>query len=267
MPKTLKSKKKPFDKYHYYTESVQSPDVDAKFLRKVYAELRSLDPLILREDFCGTFALCEEWVKLSPDHTAYGLDLDMEPLLYGQARVQGKPSSFRQRLHTMQMNVLDELAPHADVVAALNFSYFIFRERFQLLNYFRRVHSSLQKNGVFVVDAFGGSACQEKNEEITRHKGFKYFWDQKSFDPVTAQAQFAIHFQVGKGIKRRNVFTYDWRMWTLPEIRELMLEAGFKTTHVYWEGTTKNGGGNGRFRRVQKGEECLAWVAYIAGEV
>jgi len=27
----------------------------------------------------------------------------------------------------------------------------------------------------------------------------------------------------------KNAFTYTWRMWTLPEIREILIEAGFKT--------------------------------------
>ena len=51
------------------------------------------------------------------------------------------------------------------------------------------------------------------------------------------------------------------------EIRELMLEAGFKHTHVYWEGYTKSGDGNGIFKRTETGdEESDGWVAYVVGE-
>ena len=46
-----------------------------------------------------------------------------------------------------------------------------------------------------------------------------------------------------------------------------MLEAGFSRTHVYWEGTTRAGDGDGKFKRVEKSaEECEGWVAYVAGE-
>jgi hypothetical protein len=45
-----------------------------------------------------------------------------------------------------------------------------------------------------------------------------------------------------------------------------MLEAGFRRTHVYWEGTTRTGDGNGDFKRAENGEECDAWVVYIVGE-
>ena len=40
----------------------------------------------------------------------------------------------------------------------------------------------------------------------------------------------------------QRAFTYDWRFWTLPEIRELMTEAGFRETRVYveaWDDETK----------------------------
>ena len=55
-------------------------------------------------------------------------------------------------------------------------------------------------------------------------------------------------------------------MWSLPELREILAEVGFKKTHVYWEGTTKSGEGNGVFTRTEKGEACESWIAYIAAE-
>jgi hypothetical protein len=32
-----------------------------------------------------------------------------------------------------------------------------------------------------------------------------------------------------------HAFTYDWRLWTLPELRELLLAAGFKEVKFYFE--------------------------------
>ena len=67
--------------------------------------------------------------------------------------------------------------------------------------------------------------------------------------------------------KIEKVFTYDWRMWSIPELREMMRETGFRKTRVYWEGTARNGEGNGRCSAsVDKGEECEAWIAYVIGE-
>ena len=51
--------------------------------------------------------------------------------------------------------------------------------------------------------------------------------------------------------------------WYLYHISE---DAGYKKTHVYWEGTTKNGEGDGEFKRVEKGDDCSSWVAYVVGE-
>jgi len=106
----------------------------------------------------------------------------------------------------------------------------------------------------------------EPNEEETEHKGFSYFWDQDSFDPVTNFAEFYIHFKRKGEKKRKKVFSYQWRMWTIPEIRECMEEVGFQKTHVYWEGSDEDGDGNGEFKRVEQGEDCDSWVAYVVAE-
>jgi len=259
--------KKTFDKYALYMHSVQSADGDVVFFRKVYRELRGKDPITLREDFCGTFALCCEWAKLNKKHKAVGLDLDPEPLQYGRDHVLTELSPMQaKRVQVYEMNVLESGAPKADITVALNFSYFLFKTRILLREYFRQSFKNLKPGGIFMVDVFGGSACGHENEEKTNQGKFTYFWHQHGFDPVTARAKFSIHFQMRGERKVEDVFTYDWRMWTIPEIREVMLEAGFKRTHVYWEGTNKKGGGNGVFTRTEKGEECEAWIAYIVGE-
>jgi hypothetical protein len=131
--------------------------------------------------------------------------------------------------------------------------------------YFANVCKSLNKDGILIADCFGGKQCQAPIEDSNKLNGFTYYWDQTDFDPVTNEALFHIHFRVG-GKKIERVFTYDWRMWTIPELREIMLEAGFKKTHVYWEGTAKDGTGNGVFTRTEKGESCDSWIAYVVAE-
>ena len=76
-----------------------------------------------------------------------------------------------------------------------------------------------------------------------------------------------IHFEFRDGSRMRNAFVYDWRLWMLPEMQELMQRAGFRDVHVLWEGTErKTGQGNGVFRRVKRGGDEAAWIAYVVGK-
>ena len=62
----------------------------------------------------------------------------------------------------------------------------------------------------------------------------------------------------------RKAFTYDWRLWTIPEMTDILLEAGFKDVQIYWEGTDRSTGeGNGIFRRSRRGDDSEAYVSYI----
>ncbi len=256
-----------FDKYELYKKAVQSPETDAQFLLGVYKELRKKNPKSMREDFCGTFAVTCEWTKLHRDFVGYGVDLDPEPIEYGRLHHFNKLTSQQQkRVHILEGNVLSPNLAKVDVAVALNFSYFIFKKRELMKKYFSQVYKNLNKDGIFVCDIFGGSLCYDENEEKTVHKGFTYYWHQEGFDPVDNGAIFHIHFRIKGKPKIENVFSYDWRMWTIPEIREIMEEVGFQKTHVYWEGTTKQGTGDGVFTRTEKGESCQSWIAYVVGE-
>lgn len=264
---TKRASDRTFDKYELYRKAVQSAESDVEFIQGVYRELRKKDPQIMREDFCGTFALSTEWVKLNKKHQAIGVDLDPEPLEYGRHHYLTKLKDEQQsRITLFEANVLDPKLPVSDITIAFNFSYFIFKTREQIKAYFSQALKGLKPGGIFLVDLFGGSLCHDENEEKTVHKGFTYYWDQASFDPATNHALFHIHFRVPGQGKVERVFSYDWRMWTIPELREIMAEVGFKKTHLYWEGTTKSGGGDGVFTRTEKGEACQSWIAYIAAE-
>lgn len=261
-----------FDKYAHYIMSVQSPETDVRFFRQVYKDTRGKlkSSLILREDFCGTYAVCCEWTKLDKNFIAHGVDLDPEPLSYGREHFQSQLNDDQlSRLHIHRKNVLSPSAPEADIIAACNFSYFIFKERTLLKKYFASCFKRLKRDGIMIVDCFGGGNTQEANEEETyfEDEHFSYFWDQDSFDPFTHEAVFHIHFKRNGEAKRLRQFTYDWRMWTLAELRDLFHEVGFKGVDLYWEGTDEDGDGNGIYRKVTKvTEECDAWVAYLVAK-
>jgi SAM-dependent methyltransferase len=261
-----KEQRSDFDKYFYYHASVQSPEEDCDFLKRVYKEYRGKtpSPFSMREDFCSTFAITCSWAKKGEKYIGHGVDLDPETLGYGRDHYLSKLKPNQQkRIHLYEKDVLEPGLPTADLVCALNFSYFIFKDRNTLKNYFKNVHETLKDDGVFVLDCFGGSKCYEANEEETEHDDFSYFWDQDKYDPVTNHGMFYIHFKRKGEKKRKKCFEYDWRLWSIPEIRDILTEVGFKQVHVYWEGTDEDGDGDGEFNRADEGEECESWICYI----
>ena len=232
----------------------------------MYWNNRGKDAKTLREDFCGTFALCCEWVKRSDNFEAIGVDNDSGPLAYGEKHDLSLLSpSQKNRLNIFKKDVLEAGLPKADLAVAMNFSYFIFKKRQVLKKYFQNVYKSLNEDGIYLVDNFGGPSCMEANEHETINDEFSYYWDQDNFEPLTNEAQFYIHFKRKGEKKREKVFSYNWRLWSIAEIRDLFEEVGFRESKVYWEQSDEDGDGNGDFKEVQKGEECESWVAYVVG--
>jgi SAM-dependent methyltransferase len=235
-------------------------------MRGVYRDISKGEPKTMREDFCGTYALSCEWANLGQDKRAIGIDLDPEPLAYGTAHnLPLLSESARKRVTTFERDVLARPAPKADIICAMNFSYFIFHSRETLRLYFEACRRSLLPGGLLLVDTFGGPSCGKASVDTKRLPGLVYKWEQEDFDPINNRARFHIHFQPKGERMRKRVFTYDWRMWSIPEVRDIMIDAGFKDTAVYWEGTGKNGRGSGKYHRKIRGESCDVWVAYVVG--
>ena len=256
----------PLDKYSLYSKAVQQPDVDVRFFRELYRGLKGKTPKVLREDFCGTFSVCCEWAKLGPGYRAYGRDLSPEPILYGRSRHLPKLSAAqRSRVKVEIKDVLEPGGPSADLIVAMNFSYSALRTRATFKSYLVNCRKSLRRDGVLALDCFGGPGIQKPTVERTAHRGFVYYWEQFGFDPVSGEARCAIHFKPQGRKKVKDVFSYTWRIWTLPEIRDLLAEAGFRKTHVYWEGDDGRKG-NGGFTRAGKLQLEAVWIAFIAAE-
>jgi hypothetical protein len=60
----------------------------------------------------------------------------------------------------------------------------------------------------------------------------------------------------------RTAFQHDINGLPWP-ISDVLIDAGFKTTKVYWEGTGRDGRGSGLYHPREKGESCQVWTAYI----
>ena len=83
--------------------------------------------------------MAEMIVKMLPidsqEKKAYGVDLDSEPLAYGKKNYLPQLRSEQQeRIELMQGNVLSSSLKSVDITCAVNFSYYIFKERQTLLS-------------------------------------------------------------------------------------------------------------------------------------
>jgi SAM-dependent methyltransferase len=252
------------DRHQLYSEAVQCADNEITFLKRVYRRWNGRPPLVLREDFCGTALICSHWVQAGPANEAIGVDLDPQPLRWGRTHhLSQLAASQRNRVRLLRANVLTVKTPPVDVIAALNFSFCVFKQRSLLLKYFRRCRETLKPGGLLVLDIYGGPESHKPNKEKTRYRGFTYVWEQARYNPITNEALNHIHFTFPDGSRMMKAFTYDWRLWTPAELQETLLEAGFHHTRVYWEGATSEGAGNGIFRCREQAEVEDAWIAYV----
>lgn len=271
--KSKKSKKKRpaaerADKHALYLNSVQSPENEIDFFEMAWADAfgKGTKPLVLREDFCGTFAVCCEWVKSKRNRTAFGVDIDPEPLDWGREKLLTKLEPAQQeRITLWQDDVRAVRDEKADVLAAQNFSFWCFKTREGVLEYFKAAHANIADRGIMVLDMMGGAeVMEEDHEDITDFGKYDYIWEQVRINPITHDALFHIHFRFTDGSAIEPAFTYDWRLWSIPEVTELLTEAGFSEVHVYWEGTDeKTGEGNDIFTRQTDVPADPAWVCYM----
>ena len=255
---------KDIDRHLLYQMAVQEPSTDIWFVQRVYKKRNGSKPRVLREDFCGTALMCAEWVRGKPKRTAHGVDLDQRTLNWGTQHNIEPLGPDAERVHLYARNVLRGIGTRADVVCAFNFSYCVFHQRQQLLDYCKAVKRGLARNGAFFMDIHGGLELGAEMAERTRNgHGFTYVWDQTPYDPINGLAVRYIHFEFPDGTRTKKAFTYDWRLWTLPELRDILSDAGFGQVDVYWEGADKRGRGNGIFKRTRTAEEEQSWIAYV----
>ena len=257
------------DRHVLYEKSVQNVPEEYKFVSKTFRKLRGRRPKHVREDFCGTASMCCEWVRRSKENTAIGVDVDPDVLSWGRKNNLSrlKPEA-RLRVSLLQEDVCKvKTEKPVDVVLAMNFSYQLFMTRKKLGGYFRKARKALAKDGILFMDAFGGYEAYREIREKRKYKGFKYIWEHARYNPIDGNMLCHIHFGFPDGSKLKKAFTYDWRLWSLPELRELLDEAGFSKVTVYWEGTDpKTGEGTDVYSPATVGDSDPGWVCFIVAE-
>ncbi len=256
------------DRYEYYEKSVQSVEAEIDMVDATYRQLRGRTASLLREDFCGTGNTSCEWVNRRKTNRAIGLDLDPEVLEWGRQHKLGRLSkNRRQRIELLQQDVMQADCDAVDMILAMNFSYQLFKTRDSLRNYFATARQGLKSDGILFIDAYGGYESGKTVKEKTKYKGFTYYWHQKKYNPINGHMLCHIHFKFSDGSWLKKAFTYEWRLWTLPELQEILVEAGFSKVTVYWEGTDEESGeGNGIYTPATTGEDDPSWIVYLSAE-
>lgn len=253
--------------YVAYEQAVQDPESEVRFVSKTFRNLRGREAIALREDFCGSAAFSAQWVKSQSDRYAYGVDLDPEPLSYARETHLAKlPGATAERLELVHADVRDYQSPPVDVAVAYNFSYWVFKKREDMLRYFKQVRASLADDGLFFLDIMGGSEASLEDETVTHHEDFIYYWRHDRFNAVTHEIECSIGFDFPDGSCLPNAFRYDWRLWSIPELRDLLMEAGFSSLRVYWEDEDEDGEGTGEFSEIEDADNDGVWWAYLVAE-
>jgi len=243
------------DPHALYERAVQQPELLIGFVESVFEDAFGTSPQVLREDFCGTAHTAATWVVRDAGRRATGVGLDEQVLAWAERHNRKPLGKAGKRLRLTRADVCRSRAA-ADVTLSLNFSHFTYKSRDELVRYFRHAHRCLRTPGLFVCDLYGGPLALQPCCDGREFEEFTYLWEQQRYDPATAEALNHIHFRFPDGSALERAFTYDWRLWTLAELREALHEVGFIDTIVYYE--DEDG-----FDPDLDAAELEAYVAYV----
>jgi len=246
-------------KYELYQKSVQTPEVDVRYIDLFYDEEYGKSPKVLREDFCGTAALSCKWVLSDDERIAFGVDIDKEPLLWC---LKNNLSEFdddqRERLKLIRADVR-KVSKKCDVVNAGNFSFCCFKEREVLKDYFLNVKSAFSDEGMLIMDVMGGPyLCRDRIVQKKKIEDFVYIWEQTDFNQIDNTCSCRIHYKLSDGRFLKDAFTYPFRLWSLSELMDLLLEVGFSSSRFMMETP------DGEFEVVEKiPNDFELWMGYL----
>ena len=253
------------NKYDLYEESVQNVDFEVEFISKIYKKKNKTVCQSIREDFCASAKISSAWVQNKRNNVAYAVDSDQKILDFAKRNFQSSMSTDElKRIKLLKGDSKLLQTPKVDCVSAFNFSYWVFKERVNLIKYFKNAYKNLNSSGLLMLDAFGGYEAHQELEERTDHKKFTYCWDQSNFNPITNDLTCYLHFEFKDGSSIKKAFEYNWRLWSLPEIKECLTEAGFKSVDFYMQGwDDEKDEETEEFYKMTSCDADPGWIAYI----
>jgi hypothetical protein len=151
------------------------------------------------------------------------------------------------------------LRRRADLVLALNYSLCLMHTRADAVRYLRLALRALSQGdpstgggggedededededgddrqpppppstGILMLDLIGGHTAEKGGALFARRNpltGARFRWEQARYDPVARRLRS--HLRLPDAVPGPDAtFTYDWRLWTLPEAVDLLREAG-----------------------------------------
>jgi len=234
-----------------------------------YKRRRRRSPRLLREDFCGTALVACHWVKGHAKRRAIGLDLDEETLQWAEKHNIVDLGKAKKRIELRNSDVRAVTEPKADVVQAFNFSYYLLHSLTELIDYFRIVRLSLAPGGIFLLDCFGGTDVHQPLKETRTVDGpagsFGFTWEQAAFNPITNRTECHIHFSFKNSKKWKKAFSYDFRLYSLAEVQEALLIAGFTNIEVLWDHEEEEDA-DCDYQPTTVAENCPRWIAYLVAD-
>ncbi len=257
----------PLSAWECYEACVQSPRHVVSLLRALYREATGTTPRVLHEDFCGTAAVSRRFVEdgARAGEAWQALATDLDPVALHQARLLLDPTCPGVEL--VQQDCLNPavqvpavqvpvgqvptpLAHAADIIWVGNFSICYAHTRAQLVRYLAHCRERLARGnagfggGYLAVDIYGGKNAYtlgnlERTHTAKTGEQIRYLWQHEAADPRTAMVRNSISMRLlvdGEVIAEYpRAFVYDWRLWSLAELREAMLEVGFGSVQLYKE--------------------------------
>lgn len=252
------------DRFECYELCVQSPRHVVGFLRALFIAENGSDPTVLGEDFSGTCAVSRRWCKEIESGRAVCVDLDRDALTW--ARTRAADDAVADQISFVHADCFTEgdAPAHAlagaaepaprdqpcDVCFVGNFSIGYAHDRATLVRYLSRTRERLLaarhgfSGGVFACDTYGGAGAFalggiERTHPGRRGEVIRYAWAHEHADPATSMVTNSISLRVERDgeviAEYPRAFEYHWRLWSIAELREAMLEAGFQRTSVYLE--------------------------------